>query len=271
MAQLGTPKTRKFQIGTSEVRLGPMSMANKLTQAHSIGLLDSVTVEISQESVDLEGGFPKEIVDTAIIRQAGNVTANYREYSRRNINIALGNGVGSVEPTDVATVLQTAATLGATSLSVKAGDGAKIKSGDILVVYPDGEPEKLSIVRAESVATDVVTLNAGTPTLFPYAVGAKIYVSHALPIGAVQTTNYMALQLVQQERSSGRPVVFNFWKVAVGGGMSLQQGSEQFAASDLQLKILKPAQQEFVTGDLAHLLDLAGKFPTGMYAAGADS
>jgi hypothetical protein len=32
---LGTPKTQKYKIGTAEVRVGPLSLAGKLTQSHS--------------------------------------------------------------------------------------------------------------------------------------------------------------------------------------------------------------------------------------------
>lgn len=272
MSQFGAPKTKKFKIGTSEVRLGPMTRANKLTPADSIGLLDTVTVEITQESVDLEGGFPKTLVDTAITKQTGQVTAAMREYSRRNINIMLGNGVGATEPVDFSTTVASATLANAVSLPVAAGTGANLEIGDILVVYPESMPDRVSCVRVLSVATDVVTLDPGTPLLFDYAAGTKIYVSHAVPIGGVATTEYMACEVFQQERATGRPVGFKFWKVAIASGMNMQQGTEDFASSDLTLKILLPAAAEYdVGGDLVHLKNIIPQFPQGMYLGGGDS
>lgn len=273
MSQFGAPKTKKFKIGTSEVRLGPMSRANKLTPADSIGLLDTVTVEITQESVDLEGGFPKTLVDTAITKQTGQVTAAMREYSRRNINIMLGNGVGAVEPVDFSTTIASPVLKDATSFPVFAGDGANLEEGDILVVYPEAMPDRVSCVRVAAVATDVVTLDPGTPLLFDYAGGTKVFVSHAVPIGGVSTTAYMSCEVFQQERATGRPVGFKFWKVAISSGMNMQQGTEDFASSDLTLKILLPASAEFdlVDSPLYHLRNIIPEHPQGMYLGGADN
>ena len=72
---LGSPITNKFNIGTAELRVGPMSSANKLLEAHSVGLIDSVSLNVDQEAAQLEGGFPRKLVDTAIIRQSSSITA----------------------------------------------------------------------------------------------------------------------------------------------------------------------------------------------------
>lgn len=271
MSQFGAPRTRKFKIGTSEVRLGPLSRANKLVPSDSIGLLDTVTVEIAQESVDLEGGFPKTLVDTAITRQTGQVTAALREFSRRNINVMLGNGVSGTNPVDVETTLASATLADATSMPVAVGSGANLEIGDILVVYPESQPDRVSVVRVLSVASDTVTLDPGTPLLFAYAAGTKIYVSHAVPIGGVSTTKYMSCDIFQQERSSGRPVGFKFWKVAISSGMSMQQGTDDFASTDLVLKIMLPASAEYEDGgELEHLANIIPFNPQGLYLGGAD-
>lgn len=275
MSQFGLPKTKKFQIGTSEVRVGPLSRANKLTSADSIGLLDGVTVEISQSTVDLMGGFPKVLVDTAVTEQAGSATANMREYSRKNFNLLLGNGVGATEPVDVQTALVSTVASGAITFDVTPGSGANISPADLVVIYPEGQPEKLSMCRVASVATDTVTLDASTPTLFAYdgvAAPIKVYVAHQVGIGGVATTAYMAVEILQQERSSGRPIGFKFWKAAISSGMSMQQGSTDFASTDLQLKFLIPASTEYgVGGELEHLKDIIPSNPMGIYFGGADS
>lgn len=275
MSQFGLPRTKKFNIGTSEVRVGPLSRANKLTSADSIGLLDGVTIEISQTSVDLMGGFPKVLVDTAITEQAGSATATMREYSRRNFGLLLGNGVGAVEPVDVSTNLVGNVAAGATTFKVSAGTGANIDPGDLVVVYPDGQPDKVSMCRVQGVATDVVSLDADTPLLHAYdsANGpVRVYVAHQVAIGGAATTAYMAVEIWQQERSTGRPVGFKFWKAAISSGMNMQQGSADFASTDLQLKFLIPSAAEYgVGGPLAHLADIIPSNPMGLYLGGGDS
>lgn len=274
MAKLGAPRTTKFQIGTAELRVGPLSLANKLTQAHSVGLVDSVTVEISQDSVDLEGGFPRSPVDTAIVRRNGTTTGVLREYSRRNIKLLMGEGVDSAEPTDVASLVVNNAALGATSISVSGGTGADFTAGDIVVIYPDGDPASVSVCRVQSIATDTLTLDSDTPTLHAYDGTSQtihIYVAQQVGIGSIQTTNYFAAQILQVERKTGRPVGFNLWKCTIASGMTMATNAEQFASTDLQLKILDPAAAEYAVGGvLAHLADLIAAHPQGMMFYGAD-
>ena len=275
MANLGAPQTTKFQIGTAEVRIGPLSLANKLTQAHSIGLIDNVTIEISQDSVDLEGGFPRAPVDTAIIRRNGTVTATMREYSRRNIKIMMGEGVtAGAEPSDVKSLLVTNASSGATSFDVTAATGANFTAGDIIVIYPDGDPASISVCEIDSIATDTITLDTNTPTLHNYdgtADTIHVYVAQQVGIGAIQTTNYFSAQILQVERKTGRPVGFNIWKSTIASGMTLASNAEDFASNDLAIKMLDPAASDYgAGGDLLHLAALIPSHPQGMMFYGAD-
>jgi len=269
---LGTPRTNKFKIGTAEVRIGPLTSANKLTQAHSIGLLDKVTVEVSQESVDLEGGFPKFLADTAIIRQASSVTATLREYSRRNIKAMLGAGVSGTEPTGAVTTLSADAAVDAVSVTVTSATG--IVPGDLIVLYPTASPEQITVARVTAVSTNTLTLDAGTPILFDYtaANGVAVYAARQVAIGDVSSTNYFAVQVIEIEKASGRPVGYNFWKSAVSTGMTDASNADDFASTDLTLKLLAPAAAEYGTGgDLEHLANIIPSHPVGMYFAGADS
>lgn len=274
MAKLGAPQTTKFQIGTAEVRIGPLSLANKLTQAHSIGLIDNVTIEISQDSVDLEGGFPRSPVDTAIVRRNGTVTATLREYSRRNIKIMMGEGVDGAVPSDVASLLVSNTSAGATSFSVTAATGANFSAGDIIVIYPDGDPASVSVCEIDSVATDTITLDTNTPTLHDYngtVDTIHVYVAQQVGIGAVQTTNYFSAQVLQVERKTGRPVGFNIWKATIASGMTIASNAEDFASNDLSIKMLDPAASEYaVGGDLVHLAAIIPSHPQGMMFYGAD-
>ena len=274
MAKIGAPRTTKFQIGVAELRIGPLASANKLTQSHSIGLIDQCTIEISQDSVDLEGGFPRSPVDTAIIRRSGTVTATLREYSRRNLKIMMGEGVAASEPSDVASLVTNNATLGATSLTVTGGTGSEFTEGDLVVVYPDGDPASVSVCLVESISTDTLTLSSDTPTLFAYdgtADTIHIYVAQQVGIGALQTTNYFSAQVLQIERKTGRPVGFSIWKSTIASGMTVASNAENFASNDLQIKLLDPAAAEYASGGaLAHLADIIPAHPQGILFYGGD-
>jgi hypothetical protein len=276
MAAIGAPRTTKFQIGTAEIRVGPLSMANKLTQAHSVGLLDSVTIEVSQDSVDLEGGFPRSPVDTAIIRRVGMVTGTLREYSRRNLRLMLGEGVGSTEPSDVSSLVVSDVAAGATAVTVTTGDGAEFTAGDLVVIYPEGNPAAVSVCLIASISGNVLTLSANTPTLHAYngtlaAPAIKIYVAQQVAVGGVAETNYFAAQVIQTERKTGRPVGFNIWKSAIASGMNMATNAEDFASTELQFKMLEPSAAEYgVGGPLAHLASIIPSHPQGLLFYGAD-
>ena len=273
MSKLGSPKTTKFSIGTAEVRVGPMSLANKLTQANSIGLLDNVTVEVAQESVDLLGGFPQVTVDTAVISQESSVTATLREYSQRNLKVMMGEAVESFV-SDVASLVVTAELVGSVDFDVTAADGALFTAGDIIAIYPDARPEEVQVVRIDSIATDSITLDAGTPLLFDMdgtAETINIFKAAQVPIGAIQETNYFAVQILQLQRGTARPVGFNFWKSAVGAGMTFATSAQDFASTDMVLKMLEPAESEYGSGEnLEHLANIIPTNPVGMYFGGGD-
>lgn len=274
MSQLGSPVTNKYSIGTAELRLGTLANANKLTQSNSVGLIDQATLEVTQNSVDLLGGFPRVIADTAIVSQEATITATLREYSRRNFNVLVGEGAAD-PTTDVNSLVVTSLAQGGTSFDVTASDGSNFAAGDIIQIYKDGENENVTLARIESVATDTITLDSDTPALFAYdGTADTIYVYKAEPvaIGAISQTNYFAVQLVQTERSTGRPLTFNFWKGAIGAGMSFATNAEDFASTELNIKLLQPAALEYgVGGDLAHLADIIPDHPTGLIATGGDS
>lgn len=265
---LGSPMTNKFQIGTAELRVGPMTSAMKLLQTHSVGLVDSVTVSVGQESVDLEGGFPKQLMDSAIVRQTAEVSAVLREYSRRNLKIAVGDGV-STAVTDVSTTLSASASAGATSVSVQAGLGASFTAGDLAVIYKANAPENVQIVRVQSISTDNLTLDTDTPLLFDVAGNDPVYVAKQVAIGAVTKTNYMAAMVVQKENATGRPLVWNFWKASIAGNLDYATNADDFASTTLTLKCLQPAAAEYANGQpLAHLVDIIPTHPIGFLALG---
>lgn len=268
---LGQAKTRQFNLGTAELRIMPLSSSGKGLSAHSVGLIDTATVEVAQEAVRLEGGFPRKLVDTAIAAQSANVTGALREVSRRNLRVQLGQGVAASEPVDVATVMAgTATTAGATSLEVASATG--ITAGTTLVVFPKGKPELLSVVVVDSVATNVITLSSDTPLLVAYdpAQNVEVFNAQPIPIGAVDSVQYFGVQLIQRNYANGRPRVFDFWKAAVSSGMTYETSGTDYGTNTLQIEVLEPTVEDYDTGGpLAHLASIIPNYPAGRMAFGA--
>ena len=272
--KLGSPQTTKFSIGTAELRIGRLEDAMRLEQVHSVGLIDNATVEVTQESVDLEGGFPKVLVDTAVVSQTANITATLREYSRRNIQVMLGEGVvaSGSEPADVSTLVDGAASAAATTVPV--ADETGFSSGDIAIIYgaTDATLAEVQVVRVQSTAAGSLELDADTPLIFDVAVNDVVYLANEVAIGAISQTNYFSCQLLQLERATGRPIGFDFWKGSIGAGMTFSTNAEDFASTELNVKLLQPAAVEYATvsDPLYHLRDIIPSNPTGIFFGGGD-
>ena len=272
MAKLGTPQTTKFSIGTAELRIGPMVDAMKLKQENSVGLIDNATVEVTQESVDLTGGFPKVLVDTAVISQEASITATLREYSRRNLQVLLGEGVVDVasEPADVSTTIDTPVGVGDIAIGVVSEAG--FATNDIAIIYQDADASAVTVGRVDSVIGGTITLATDTPSLHTYVSGDHVYKANQVAIGNILETNYFAAQMLQLERATGRPVGFDFWKASIGAGMTFNTNAEDFASTELNLKLLQPASDDYatMTDPLYHLRDIIPTHPTGVYFGGGD-
>ena len=263
---LGSPVTNKFSIGTAELRIGQLTEANQLLPIHSVGLIDSASLNVEQEAAELEGGFPRVLVDTAIIRQSASISATLREYSRKNILTMLGEGAGT-STTDVATTV----TVGTSATVFTVDDATGIVEGDILTVYPAGLPESVRVARVAGVAGSVVTLDAGTPLDAAPSVGDIVFKSQPVAVGNVTQTNYFSVMLIQKENSTGRPSVWSFWKGAIASGLSMETSAEDFGSTDIEIKLLQPAFSEYgAGGELLHLANLIPAHPVGLFAGGGD-
>lgn len=278
----GSAVSNKFQIGTSEIRIGPLTKANQLTSDHSVGLLQSATVKFQQDSVDLEGGFPKTLVDTAIVKTNITVESQAYEYSRSNIRVMLNEGVettGSV--TEASGKLASALVTTTASASTFDTDIplAKISAGDLLVVYPVGYPENISVIKVTAVAAATVATNAKvtyngtiTPILTfskgdAVASGSVVYKANQVGLGKSVGTNYFTLDILGTD-SKGNPKGFKFWKVAVSGGLDYSFSNDSYAVTALNFKVLQPTVSDYTTGDLSNLSGIIPAHPFGMFFAG---
>lgn len=272
MAKLGSPITQKFPIGTAELRVGPLSAAGRLTQAHSVGLVDEASVEVTQETTELLGGFPQLQVASAIISQATKVTATAREASRRNFKMMLGEGVGGTAPTDFESLVVTAVALDGTGFDVTAADGSNFTVGDIVVIYPDGRPEDVVVDRVTAVAIDTITVENGfAVALDGTAETVRIFIAHQVAMGAVASTQYFAATLLQTENSTGRPIGFNMWKGSSGGSFNYATNATDFGSFDIELNVLQPSESDYTTGNLAHQASVIPSNPLGMFFGGGDA
>jgi len=271
---LGSPKTKQFRIGTFEVRIGPQSSAGKLDASHSIGVIDQVTLNIEQTSVDLMGGFPQKIIDTALTSQSASISATLREYSRRNLNVMLGNAVAAYDSTDTKSTVDTTAQINAAATSIPLTSATGFTAGDIVVIFEVGKPESVTVSKIDSIATNTLTLVTGLGTVAAFAAGSDVlcYKSPAVAIGGLSSVNYFAVQLLQLERGTSRPMGFNFWKAAISGSASIGASPTEFSSTEMQIKLLEPAASEYAaSAPLEHLSSVIPSYPIGMMFMSSDA
>lgn len=274
MSQLGIPVTEKFEIGTAEVRVGPLTDAMQLTPTQSIGLIDKVMIDASNVTAKLKGGFPQKTVAQAVVEETLVITATAREYSRRNMRLQLGYGLEASAPTDLAATI-TASTApsgnGGTVTTATAG----FTAGMLVALYPDGEPENVVLALIASTSGSgpyVLTLDSEFPiNAGVIGAGAHIYAARQVPLGGATTVKYFTMMILQQEFSTGRPKVFVVWKASLGGGMKLDTNATDFSSTDMQFEGIFPTGADVaIGGDLNNVADLVSANPYGMFVGGGD-
>jgi hypothetical protein len=277
MAQLSSPISNEFRIGVSELRLGPLSEAGRLAQARSVGVIDDVVINFASTSVDLKAQFPQVIAATAVTEQTGAITGGLREYSRRNINLMLGNPIVA-DPVESRTTLVKTADIAANATSFSVASATAFAADDVVMIYPDGQPENVTVSQIASIAAAVVTLKTGMGTVVAYpalADNTRDYImvkAHAVAAGAVTKTNYFSAMILGTKPSNGAPVVWSVWKVANTGSFEQSNNATDWASMPMELKIVSPtASDTKVGGGLATMAPLINLFPMGALFAGADS
>lgn len=268
MAKLGAAVSNSFQIGVAELRLGAMTNAGRLSQADSVGLIDEADVTVNQTKVELKGGFPKKLVASAITEQLATINATLREYSRKNLNIMLGAGIPAAI-TAVATTITENVAVSGTDQTLDVTSATGLVAGDVVVIYQAGKPETVSICTlgvVNDVDPDTIIIPANSiATAMAVADGViHIYKANGIAIGNVTQVNYFSATLIQQG-AAGNPLVWNFWKCAVGGNMDYKTSASDYASSKLELSILEPSLEDVsVTGALYTQASLIANHPMGM-------
>lgn len=162
---IGSSKSNKFQIGSAEIRIGPLSRAGQLTSADSVGLLQSASVNFANESVDLEGGLPKTLIDTVIVKQTATVQASAYEYTTNNLKVMLNAGVGRDSRPDYTFQVATSIAANATSISF---------------VIPTDLTASLSATAATAIGASVTSTSG---TVYTYdSVGTKLMEFNTTPM-----------------------------------------------------------------------------------------
>lgn len=205
---IGGAKSNKFLIGAAEIRIGPMSRAGRLTSADSVGLLQSTSVNYTNETVDLEAGLPKTTIDTVIVKQTAAVTASAYEYTMNNLRVMLNAGTGrnmvsefsfsttaDIDPS-VATLIQNTytgmvGTIGGVATTASTAEVSiassvlqlKDMAGNV-VAYFDGN----STAEFTVPVSGVLTTYTFKPTAISYSTDASNVVTIYLRANAVGTT-----------------------------------------------------------------------------------
>jgi hypothetical protein len=254
-----------------------MSEAGVLTQSRSIGLIDDAAVTFSNSSVDLKGMFPQRPVDTAITEQLGSVKASSREFSRRNLDISLGNPVSATAPVDVKTTLATGADVAANATSITVASATGFAVDDVIVIYPEGRPQDVTISQIQAIASNVITLKTGLGTVVGYPAATEsgtqfhVFKGHGVAAGNVTKTNYFTMSIIKQKNITGRPIVWLIWKASNSGSMEESNTATDYGTLPMEFKILAPSLADVgVSGPLNHVASMVNAFPSGVRIGGAD-
>lgn len=409
MPALGQAKSSKFQIGSAEIRVGALARAGQLTQADSIGLLQSATVNYTQEATDLEGGLPKATIATVITKTGLTVAASAYEYTMKNMKIMMNDssafsasassyikisaksGGSSAGATDAAVFVplstsdisgtylesidsgavmvlnpvvtadatvgktfkvinagssatQTSFTIGdkvtlgedtanqftiaavtstisgstltglslrlqpgsglavpattsgvtsikavtsavlgfesttvgtapkttATAISTVASVSGLVVANDIVIAYPLGQPENMSVLVVTSASGTTINFdNTKTPLLFELSAGSVIYKADNAGIGGNTTTSYFAMDIIGKDQSTGKPMGFQLWKVAVTSGLDFSFSGDAWGTTSMAFKAMIPTSAELASGGaLQQISGYSTTNPYGRYLSG---
>ncbi len=158
-------------------------------------------------------------------------------------------------------------------ITAKESPNTSIENGDVVTIFEDANPANVTVAVVSNKSPTSITiaapgLNQAIPQNSPYTVYKNEVVSAGEPD---PTKQFFSATLVQLDRGTGAPLVFDFWKCSVSSGLNLSVNNSSFSSMDMQVKVLKPSARDYSPiGSLAHLSQVIPRFPTWRYSAMPD-
>lgn len=260
---LGNSKSDSYVFGASELRVGSLSNVLKLSQDHSVGVLQDVTINYSREFAELRGGRNNPVLSRSVSQSDLSVSATMNEATYRNLSLMLGNGDNTVTE-DVTTTEATGASAAATTLTLAADFNSDPVAGDLLVVYSAIDPAQIQVVRVASFATPAVTLHADTPLMFDVAVGDVIEKVNPIGIGASCGESYLTAQILLDSTSTNTPKQFLGWYGSITSSLEYSQSTTDYGTMSLEMSFYPvPASLVGAGADMEHAATEIAKYPLG--------
>lgn len=235
-SNLGEAQTNKFLFGAPELRVGPLSEAGVLTQAHSLGVIEDAGLTYTREFTEKRGGPGNPVLARGISSSDAMITGSISELTRRNLSLLVGDGIASDADRDLLTTITAVAAIGDTTISVAAvSQGAtNLATGDILNIYPVGRPEHIQSVTITSIAALVITIDQ--PLIYALVALDMVSLAVATGIGAVCGESYITVQLVST-LTSGTPFLVHGWYGSITSGLELSTNNSSFSTSSLEISL----------------------------------
>lgn len=228
---LGYAVTNQFLLGSFEVRVADFSQAGTLSSAHSVGVVDGVSLNFELTQVDVLNG-TSSLIDRNIVRQLATIQFTFREFSERNWRMALGQSMSKdviVWKGDTDWASDNYVVFNTSIEGVKPGYMVKSPTGNTYTI--ESVSSYMSTKQALLLSpTPTESLKSGTLlTIF--------YTDTTITSTPAGKTPYQTLQLVQQDRTAGGSyLVWDFWKVTVDGGFESTINHNDFASASLRFR-----------------------------------
>jgi len=148
-----------------------------------------------------------------------------------------------------------------------------ITRGDLVTIFVDGDPTNVTVAEVDNISSDSITLkDPGLNQAIPANSTYTVYKNEVVRAGEPDPTKqFFSATLVQLDRNTGAPLVFDFWKCSMTSGLNVALNNANFSSMDIQVKVLKPTARDYASGGpLAHLNQIIPRFPTWRYSAMPD-
>jgi hypothetical protein len=252
MAALGGAKSNNFQIGVSELRIGTLDSLGIgiLSQYHSVGLLQSASVQTTKTFAELRQG---ELNRRFYQKQTGvdvEITANMYEFTANNLQLMAKKS--SYNAPNTPKVEAIAIKVGLVSNhSLKSGlirteplptswsSKLNIAESFLVGVYVKSKPYELYYALAAKAPGGEGYLTLSTDNLrYTYehiAVGTEllIYPVQFLSLGDAADQFY-TMDIVSKQQSSQTLRVFRFWKVSIQSGLEYSSSPDSHGTLPLR-------------------------------------